>query len=121
MPDIARADAEIGAWHAEIVRPLRRVRQRMKGGPAPAPSVATEALRTRLKAVEIEAERIELAVLERFGLAMPEPAPGAEDGAGTRRNLGRVVAHYSGHDLDDQTAERLRIIEAATRLAPKET
>ncbi len=40
------------------------MRQRLKSGPTPAPSNATEDLRARLKKLEIEAELIELDYLE---------------------------------------------------------
>lgn len=69
----------VTAWHAEIVKPLRAVRMRMKQGPAPAPSPRTEELRTRLKAVEIDSEKVELETLAAFGRGLqagsgaPEP------------------------------------------------
>ena len=64
VPAIASIDAQVRAWRQEIVVPLRDVRRRMKMGPDPAPSIATEKLRSKLKAVEVEAEKIELALLE---------------------------------------------------------
>jgi uncharacterized protein (TIGR02444 family) len=52
-------------WHAEIVRPLRDVRRRLKSGPFSAPD-ASDSLRARIKSVEIEAERLELAALQKL-------------------------------------------------------
>jgi hypothetical protein len=43
-----------------VVVPLRVLRQRLKTGPAPAPIPATDELRRKVQAVEIEAELIEL-------------------------------------------------------------
>ncbi|MGF7208571.1 uncharacterized protein (TIGR02444 family) [Skermanella aerolata] len=53
----------VGAWHGEIVEPLRTIRRRLKHGPRPAPDTATGKLRARLQAIEIDAERIELETL----------------------------------------------------------
>ena len=46
-----------------LVEPLRRVRNRMKSGPAPAPSPTTEPLRNKIKAAELDGEQIALAAL----------------------------------------------------------
>jgi len=61
--DIAAADGLVRGWRSEIVEPLRRVRNRMKTGPTPAPSAATEPLRNKIKAAELDGEQIALAVL----------------------------------------------------------
>jgi uncharacterized protein (TIGR02444 family) len=64
--DLAKLDEIIAPWRDEVIRPLRSLRRRIKGGPSPAPSPATEALRDRIKAAEIHAEQIELAVLAQW-------------------------------------------------------
>jgi uncharacterized protein (TIGR02444 family) len=64
--DLAKLDRTIAPWRDEVIRPLRSIRRRMKGGPAPAPGPATEALRDHIKAAEIQAEQIELAVLAQW-------------------------------------------------------
>src|SRR5690242_2464950 len=56
--DLATADQLVQGWRAEVIQPLRRVRIRMKQGPFPAPSAATEGLRTRIKAAELEGEQV---------------------------------------------------------------
>lgn len=61
--DLQAIDTIVRDWRGEIVQTLRRVRTRLKNGPDPAPSLLTEGLRNRIKAVELEAEQIELAVL----------------------------------------------------------
>jgi uncharacterized protein (TIGR02444 family) len=63
--ELEHLDAAVAAWRAEVVLPLRALRQRMRNGPEPAPSAATEPLRGQIKAAEICAEQIELAVLAR--------------------------------------------------------
>src|SRR5262249_29851992 len=53
-----RADSE--PWQRDVVAPLRAVRRRLKDGPGPA-------FRERLKALELEAERLEQ---QRLGAAL---------------------------------------------------
>jgi len=64
--DIERVMARVAAWQDHIVRPLRSVRQNMKG----LELEDSENFRARVKSVEIEAEQIEQAILfacsERF-------------------------------------------------------
>ncbi|MGL4967436.1 MAG: TIGR02444 family protein [Inquilinus sp.] len=112
LPDALarRAQRRVDAWHEDIVRPLRAVRQRMKTGPAPAPCGATEALRDALKAVEIGSERIELAVLETLA---PEALPGRPDLDGIVRGNLRAVLALSARD--DLLAEAGRAVRAIAR------
>ena len=53
-----------GRWQEEIVQNLRAIRQRLKSAPKPAPTTATEALRSQVKAAELAAEKIQLAVMQ---------------------------------------------------------
>jgi uncharacterized protein (TIGR02444 family) len=68
---IALTDVELKAachivepWHDKAVRPLRGVRRAMKAFVG----VDVEMLRTRVKALELEAERLELAILFQHAL-----------------------------------------------------
>ena len=61
--DLGLVHDRVDAWHQEVVRPLRAVRQRLRSGPAPAPDEVTTALRRKLAQLEIEAEMIELGQL----------------------------------------------------------
>ncbi|MBN8293297.1 TIGR02444 family protein [Rhodobacter sp. NTK016B] len=103
------AAAAVADWHAEIVRPLRAVRRRMKTGPRPAPDAGTEALRDKLKAVEIGAEKIELLLLESLA-----PPPDDLSGAPViRDNLVHVLAPKTGPDMPDETAAALEVLVQA--------
>lgn len=62
----AKIDAVMRPWRSDVVVALRRVRVRLRTGPSPAPSPKTEVLRDQIKAAELHAERIELAVLSRW-------------------------------------------------------
>jgi uncharacterized protein (TIGR02444 family) len=57
--DIAQAVARVVAWQDQVIRPLRSVRQNMKG----LELGELEGFRARVKSIEIEAEQIEQAVL----------------------------------------------------------
>lgn len=57
--DLAQADSAISAWRDEAVRPLRAVRRFLREPPVAVESVAAGALRDKVKAVELEAERLQ--------------------------------------------------------------
>lgn len=78
--DVARAQARVGEWQRDVVGPLRAVRRRLKHGPPPAPNPATDELRARIKALELEAELTELDELAAFADGL-EPSPGVGDAA----------------------------------------
>ena len=60
-------------WREQIVQPLRALRTRLKTGPLPAPSSATEPFRSTIKAAELAAERLQNQLLaERLPLRAPE-------------------------------------------------
>jgi uncharacterized protein (TIGR02444 family) len=56
--DLAAVEAVAEPWQAEVVRPLRALRRRLKGGFAGLPVDQVEAYRKRLNELEIEGERI---------------------------------------------------------------
>jgi len=71
----------VGAWHREVVRPLRSVRRWLKGREDLAAAEAG-ALRADIKAKELEAERIEQRLLAEalpFDAATPDPVAAADN------------------------------------------
>lgn len=64
--DVAHIDATVLSWRDRVVKPLRTLRRDLKNGVAPADVEATAALRTDVKRIELEAERIEQQMLERM-------------------------------------------------------
>jgi uncharacterized protein (TIGR02444 family) len=56
---IADLDRRIGAWRKAAVIPLRELRRALKVPPPVVDAGAAEAFRTRVKAVELEAERLQ--------------------------------------------------------------
>ena len=63
--DAAHIDASIKAWREIAVVPLRTLRRRLKTGVEPIAAADSEALRSAVKRIELEAERIEQEWLER--------------------------------------------------------
>ncbi len=59
--------AKAGAWRDEVVVPLRTLRRKLKDGSSLVERSAAELFRTRIKAVELESERLQQEAL--FGLA----------------------------------------------------
>lgn len=56
--DLAAVEAVVEPWQVKLVRPLRLLRRRLKGGFGELPTDRVEAYRKRLNELEIEAERI---------------------------------------------------------------
>ena len=77
--EVADLERMIGAWRDMAVVPIRNVRRALKSPPPVMTAEAAESLRTRIKAVELEAERLQqealydLAQSGRFG--RPAKAP----------------------------------------------
>ena len=76
--ELASCRAAVGEWHERTVKPLRAARQTMKG------LAGVEPLRTQVKGLELEAERIEQTML--FEVAkLKWLAPGDSDPTGAAR------------------------------------
>jgi uncharacterized protein (TIGR02444 family) len=69
QPDVAALEARIAAWREATVVPLRNIRRALKSPPALVVPATAEAFRTRIKAVELEAERLQQEAM--FELARP--------------------------------------------------
>lgn len=102
--EVAAAKAAVAPWSESVVLPLRALRQGLKAGPPPAPSPATDALRDRVKALELEAERIEQDILSAHPAGL-RPGPGRE--AALRSNLALLLPPGA-----DDIADRLRAAAA---------
>ena len=72
--DVTEIEHRIGPWREIAVVPIRNIRRALKSPPPVVEPAAAEGLRTRIKAVELEAERLQQEAL--YGLAQTEP-PGS--------------------------------------------
>jgi len=71
--EVQALDEACRPWREQIVWPLRAIRSGLKIGPQPAPSEATEQFRSQVKALELQAEKLENGLLvECLPLRPPE-------------------------------------------------
>jgi uncharacterized protein (TIGR02444 family) len=83
--EVGELENRIGAWRDATVIPLRSVRRALKSPPALVESPTAEAFRTRIKAVELEAERLQQEAMYEIARASPlgREAASAQDAART--------------------------------------
>lgn len=94
--DVERIESAVAAWREGVVRPLRGVRRLLKAPPTGFDDAATAELRSQLKRIELEAERLQQLVLERD---LPADTVGhAHDDAAecARRNVGLYAGRLGG-------------------------
>jgi uncharacterized protein (TIGR02444 family) len=112
----------VDAWHREVVSALRDVRRRLKSGPPPAPDTRTTDLRDKLKALEVEAEMIELSELgTAVGRIDLSPADGdaADRASAAIRVVVAAGAPETLTDLDDDAIGTIATAAAADTGVPK--
>jgi uncharacterized protein (TIGR02444 family) len=84
--DLAAVEAAAEPWQAEVVRPLRSIRRRLKGGFGRLPPERVDSWRARLGELEIEAERIaQEAMAEVLRPEQGNPAAAVTDVVGNLR------------------------------------
>ncbi len=96
--------AAVTEWHGDIVRGVRAVRQRLKGGPAPLG--LSEPLRRRIAKIEVELEHVEQLML---AATIDRPAdPGASAERRTADAAANIDRYFSTigrtPSADDRTA-----------------
>lgn len=76
-------ESKICTWRESAVIPLRTVRRALKVPTLLVPAVTAEAFRTKIKAIELEAERMQQEAMYDLAPAMPpgEEAPSSADAA----------------------------------------
>jgi uncharacterized protein (TIGR02444 family) len=81
--EVAALEARVGPWRQMTVVPLRAVRRALKSAPALIEGTTAEAFRTRIKAVELEAERLQQEAMHELARAAPlgRAAPSPTDAA----------------------------------------
>ena len=90
--EVAWLESKIGPWRESAVVPLRAVRRALKEPPSLMPAGTAEAFRTRVKAVELEAERLQQQAM--YELETPLPF-------GTDVNLARRGGAHQRRRLPD--------------------
>lgn len=106
------AHRRVDAWHHEVVRPLRAVRQRLKTGPLPAPNDATGGLRRKLAQLEIEAGVIELDQLGALIPELHEPRSTSSAAECATAAIETVIRTYTDIALNDEDRQAIGTIAA---------
>jgi uncharacterized protein (TIGR02444 family) len=104
-------DARIRHWRETAVLPLRAIRRALKGGAPPIDATTAEQFRTRIKAEELEAERLEQEALYAWartefsgGRGDPKPARSVLEAA--RANVAAYQA-VVGREFPEATVDAL--------------
>jgi uncharacterized protein (TIGR02444 family) len=119
--EIRELDNACRPWREQIIRPLRAIRTGLKTGPAPAPSSETEQLRSKIKLIELDAERLQNQLL---AACLPRrPAkPDAVNADEFRSVLRSVMAVFLENHGNKPSADFLltidTIVDAAMHGAP---
>lgn len=107
--DLDRAAAAVLPWAESVVRPMRRIRRALKAPLGILDPADSAALRERIAAIEIEAERLQQRALARLLPSRPSAAP-ADD---TSKNLMLFLDRLADPDAArDGEAAQLLIREA---------
>jgi uncharacterized protein (TIGR02444 family) len=85
--EVADVERRIGGWRDMTVVPLRAVRRALKSPPALVEGAAAEAFRSKIKAVELEAERLQQEAMYAMSQTLPAGAPAASPLDAARTNV----------------------------------
>ena len=106
--EMAEATRAVSAWHDSVVRPLRAVRTRMKGGLPPAPDGLAESLRRRIQKIEIDCEHTEQLMLA-AAVERQAAARRGTEAADAAANIGRYFRAL-GIAVSDEDRSQLGIV-----------
>jgi uncharacterized protein (TIGR02444 family) len=83
VADVDHLNSQIGPWRRMTVMPLREIRRALRSPPALVEAATAEAFRTRIKAVELEAERLQQEAMYQMArsLTLGRPAASPQDAA----------------------------------------
>ena len=103
------AIVSVQRWHAEIVRPLRALRHRLKNDPHGVDPALAASLRARISAVELDAEHVEQLVLDDL-VRGGERSPSS---AAMRTNLANYASAAAIVWSEEDQADLAAIVAAA--------
>ena len=91
--EVADLDRMVGEWRKAAVIPLREIRRALKSPPAVVERGTAEAFRTRIKQVELEAERLQQEATYALGQSLRFGAPAASPVEAARDNIAAYQAN----------------------------
>jgi uncharacterized protein (TIGR02444 family) len=92
--DVKALDQTVGGWRDTAVIPLRNLRRALKSSPGLVAPNAAEAFRTRIKAVELEAERLQQEAMYALAATTPLGRPLGHDATSPLEAARSNVAAY---------------------------
>lgn len=108
---IVRATAD---WRDGVVRPLRAVRRRLKEAFDAVPATLSEPLRSEIKRVELESERLQQAVLHERAAGAPAESVAANVAAGNAMaNIDKYFASAGAKSDENRRIDCETVIAAA--------
>ncbi len=106
--EMADALALVDRWHRDVVRPLRAVRNRIKGGLGDIDVEYSDPLRGQIMASELDAEHVEhMTLMAAFERPAAEPMPPAE--ARARDAAGNVALYFDALGVKLAAAETAQL------------
>ena len=107
--EMATALALVDEWHQEVVRKLRAVRNRIKGGLGKIDVEYSDPLRGRIMASELDAEHVEhMTLMRAFERPAAEPMPPAERRA--KDAAGNVALYFDALGVTVAEAETTQLM-----------
>ena len=117
-PLLRPATAAAAQWHGRAVAPLRTIRRALKHDPAPVAAAAAEAVRRKVLAAELEAERALQTLLFALASNLDRTAlPAGRRAADAAANVESYLA-MKGIAIDDSVRRDVGTIVAAAAAAP---
>jgi uncharacterized protein (TIGR02444 family) len=114
--EVASLESKIGPWREATVVPLRSVRRALKTPPALVPAATAGAFRNRIKAVELEAERLQQEAMYAIEQAAPARSPEPTPSAAAQKSL---AAYETICRARLPSAARDAVLAAYSKLHPK--
>ena len=102
--EMAQVTGSVADWHHEIVRGMRAVRQRLKGGMPPAPEELSEPLRAGVQKLEIDFEHLEQLMLAAAIDRTPDDATDGE--SRIRAALANVGRYFEALEIRQSGEDR---------------
>ena len=114
---IRSLDELCGQWRMEVVRPLRAIRVRLKANPWMESHTPAVPFRSTLKALELDAEKLQVAVLDEAiaGLPLDEIHEDKRTRIGIAAHM--VLEHFAGRTLPEKVPQADLIADAVWSLA----
>ena len=101
--EIAAVCETVEEWHRDIVRGVRAVRQRLKGGLGAAPLALSEPLRRRIAKIEVDLEHVEQLMLA--GSLAREPDERRDEPRRLADALDNIGAYYAAAGIAPDAAD----------------